>query len=63
MKIDISNELENDYNQFKNRISKNTGLKGKKLFKPLRLLLTNQENGPNISDIYPAIKAVIKDII
>ena len=59
----LSNELENDYNQFKNRISKNTGLKGKKLFKPLRLLLTNQENGPNISDIYPAIKAVIKDII
>ena len=59
----LNNELEDDYNEFKNRVSKNTGLKGKKLFKPLRLILTNQENGPNISDIYPAIKAIIKEII
>ncbi len=59
----LSNELEDDYNEFKNRVSKNTGLKGKKLFKPLRLILTNQENGPNISDIYPAIKGIMKDII
>jgi len=59
----LSNELEDDYNEFKNRVSKNTGLKGKKLFKPLRIILTNQENGPNISDIYPAIKGIIKEII
>jgi glutamyl-tRNA synthetase len=59
----LNNELEDDYNEFKNRVSKNTGLKGKKLFKPLRLILTNQENGPNISDIYPAIKGIIKEII
>ena len=59
----LNNELEDDYNEFKNRVSKNTGLKDKKLFKPLRLILTNQENGPNISDIYPAIKAIIKEII
>jgi len=59
----LENELEEDYNEFKNRISKNTGLKGKKLFMPLRLVLTNQTHGPNISDIYPAIKNFIKDII
>jgi len=59
----LDNEFEDDYNEFKNRISKNTGLKGKKLFMPLRLILTNQTHGPNISDIYPAIKDFIKDII
>ena len=59
----LENELEDDYNEFKNRISKNTGLKGKKLFMPLRLVLTNQSHGPNISDIYPAIKNLIKELI
>ena len=59
----LENDLEDDYNEFKNRISKNTGLKGKKLFMPLRLLLTNQTHGPNISDIYPAIKDMLKDLI
>jgi glutamyl-tRNA synthetase len=59
----LNNELEEDYNEFKNRISKNTNLKGKKLFMPLRIILTNQTHGPNISDIYPAIKEIIKEII
>jgi len=59
----LSKDFEDDYNEFKNRISKNTGLKGKKLFMPLRLILTNQTHGPNISDIYPAIKGFIKDLI
>jgi len=59
----LENELEDDYNDFKNRISKNTGLKGKKLFMPLRLLLTNQSHGPNISDIYPAIRDFLKELI
>ena len=59
----LENDLEDDYNEFKNRVSKNTGLKGKKLFMPLRLLLTNQTHGPNISDIYPAIKDMLKDLI
>ena len=59
----LDNELEDDYNEFKNRVSKNTGLKGKKLFMPLRLVLTNQTHGPNVSDIYPAIKNIIKDLI
>ena len=59
----LNNELENDYNEFKNRISKNSGLKGKKLFMPLRIILTNQTHGPNVSDIYPAIKEIIKEII
>lgn len=59
----LNSDLEEDYNDFKNRISKNTNLKGKKLFMPLRLLLTNQSHGPNICDIYPAIKDILKDLI
>jgi len=59
----LENDLEENYNDFKNRISKNTNLKGKKLFIPLRLLLTNQSHGPNISDIYPAIKDMLKELI
>jgi nondiscriminating glutamyl-tRNA synthetase len=59
----LNSDLEEEYNDFKNRISKNTNLKGKKLFMPLRLLLTNQSHGPNISDIYPAIKDILKDLI
>ena len=59
----LENDLEDDYNEFKNRVSKNTNLKGKKLFMPLRLVLTNQTHGPNVSDIYPAIKNIIKDLI
>jgi len=59
----LENDLEENYNDFKNRISKNTNLKGKKLFIPLRQLLTNQSHGPNISDIYPAIKDMLKELI
>ena len=59
----LSNELEDDYNDFKKRVMKNSGLKGKNFFMPLRILLTNAEHGPDIKDIYPAVKNFIKDII
>ena len=59
----LSQPLEDDYNEFKKRVMKNSGLKGKNFFMPLRILLTNAEHGPDIKDIYPAIKDFIKDII
>ncbi|QCT94833.1 glutamate--tRNA ligase [Caminibacter mediatlanticus TB-2] len=59
----LNNELEEEYNEFKNRISKNTGLKGKKLFMPLRELLINQKHGAEIKDLYKAMRGYLKDII
>jgi len=52
-----------DFNDFKKYISKDSGLKGKNLFKPLRYLLTGKLSGPNLSDIYPLIKNYLGEII
>jgi len=51
-----------DFNQLKKDITDKTGLKGKKLFMPLRYILTGKENGPNLSEIYPLIKNYIGEI-
>jgi preprotein translocase subunit SecA len=56
-------EMIEDYNSFKNTISKMSGLKGKNLFKPLRLLLTGAEHGPELSEVYPFIKPYLLEII
>ncbi|OQX74731.1 MAG: glutamate--tRNA ligase [Campylobacteraceae bacterium 4484_4] len=52
-----------DYESFKNALSQQSGLKGKRLFKPLRVLLTGAESGPNLSDLYPHIKHYLGEII
>ena len=51
-----------DFNEFKAYIMKESGLKGKNFFKPLRLLLTGAQHGPELSDIYPLIKSYIMEI-
>jgi len=51
-----------DFNDFKNFVSKETGLKGKNFFKPLRIALTGVEHGPNLSEIYPFIKHYLTEI-
>ena len=51
-----------DFNEFKNYIIKSTGLKGKKLFKPLRVLITGAEHGPELSEIYPLISSYITEV-
>ena len=43
-------------------ITKEGGLHGKNLFKPLRILLTGAENGPEMSKIYPLIKSYILEV-
>ena len=51
------------FDEFKNFLMKQSKLKGKNFFKPLRFLLTGAEHGPNLSDIYPYIKNHIKELI
>ncbi|WP_345980931.1 glutamate--tRNA ligase [Sulfurimonas sp. HSL3-2] len=52
-----------EFDAFKSYIIEQTGLKGKNFFKPLRLLLTGAEHGPELSDLYPYLKNYIKEIV
>ncbi|HZF71409.1 hypothetical protein [Sulfuricurvum sp.] len=40
-----------------------SGLKGKNLFKPLRLLLSGAEHGPEMGDLYTHIKNYLKEVV
>lgn len=51
------------YDDFKNYIMKESGLKGKNFFRPLRLLLTGSEHGPDIALVYKYIKNYIGEIV
>ena len=55
-------KLEN-FDEFKKELMKRSALKGKKFFKPLRLLLTGQEHGPEISKLYPILKNMMSEVI
>lgn len=52
-----------DFETFKACIAEKTGLKGKKLFKSLRILLTGAEHGPELSDVYALIYDKLKEVI
>jgi len=52
-----------EYGDFKNYIIKETGLKGKNLFKPLRIILTGAEHGPDLSEIYKYLKNYLGEIV
>ncbi|WP_457746283.1 glutamate--tRNA ligase [Sulfurimonas sp.] len=52
-----------EYNEFKDYIMKETGLKDEKFLKPLRILLTNAEDGPDIAEVYKYLKNYIGEII
>ncbi|MBE0514744.1 glutamate--tRNA ligase [Sulfurimonas sp.] len=52
-----------EYEDFKNYIMNESGLKGKNLFKPLRILLTGVEHGPDIAAVYKYIKNYIGEIV
>ena len=51
-----------DFNEFKAHIMKESGLQGNNLFKPLRLILTGAEHGPELSHIYPLIKPYLLEV-
>jgi glutamyl-tRNA synthetase len=52
----------NNFDEFKSHVMKESGFKGKNFFKPLRLLLTGAEHGPELSEVYPLIKAYLLEI-
>lgn len=52
-----------DYESYKNYLIQNSGLKGKALFKPLRILLSGAEHGPEMSDLYSHLKNYIKEVV
>ncbi len=59
----LENELEEEYDEFKKRVMKNTSLKGKRFFMPLRELLINQKHGAEIKDLYKTMKPYLKEVI
>ena len=52
-----------EFNDFKAALSQVTSLKGKSLFMPLRFLLTGAPHGPELSELYPLIRADLKEIL
>lgn len=52
-----------EYEDFKNYIMKESGLKGKNFFKPLRILLTNAEHGPDVAEVYKYLKNYLGEIV
>ncbi len=52
-----------EFDEFKTYLVEKSGLKGKSFFKPLRVMLTGYESGPNLSEIYPHIKNYLGEII
>jgi glutamyl-tRNA synthetase len=52
-----------EFTDLKRYIVKETQLKGKSLFKPLRYIITNRLDGPDLSKIYPLIKNYLGEII
>ncbi len=61
-KVIMNAPLFDEFNDFKKYVMQESGLKGKNFFKPLRLLLTNKPNGPEVSDIYDLIKGYLTQI-
>ena len=52
-----------EYNDFKKHIMKESGLEGEDFLKPLLLLLTNADNGPDVAEIYKYLKNYIGEIV
>ena len=50
------------YDDFKSYMMKASGLQGDNFIKPLRILLTGTEDGPELSEIYPLIKSYLLEI-
>ena len=52
-----------EYEDFKNHVIKESGLKGKNYFKPIRILFTNSEHGPDVAEVYKCLKNYLGEII
>ena len=51
------------FDELKQHVVDMTGLKGKPLFKSLRILLTGAEHGPELADVYECIKSYLGEIV
>ncbi|MBV5320702.1 MAG: glutamate--tRNA ligase [Sulfuricurvum sp.] len=51
-----------DYESYKAYLMEHSGLKEENLLKPLRLLLSGAEHGPEMNDLYTHIKNFIKEV-
>jgi len=52
-----------DYEAYKTYLMEHSGLKGKNLLEPLRLLLSGVEHGPEMGDLYMHIKNYLKEVV
>ncbi len=52
-----------DYDSYKAYLMEHSSLKGKNLFKPLRLLLSGAEHGPELNDLYQHLKNYLKEVV
>ena len=52
-----------EYDDFKNYITKESGLKSENLVKPLRFVLTGAGHGPDIAQVYKYLKNYIAEIV
>jgi glutamyl-tRNA synthetase len=50
------------FEEFKSTLIKESGLTGENFSKPLRVLLTGAQSGPELSDIYPFIKPYLLEV-
>jgi len=53
----------NAYEDFKNYVMKESNLQDENFLKPLRFLLTNSEDGPDVAEIYKYLKNYIGEIV
>lgn len=56
-------ELPENFENFKEILTKATNLKGKNFFMPLRVLLTGANHGPELKELYPLLRLQIKRIV
>ena len=52
-----------EFNDFKSYLMKESGLKEENFFKPLRILLSGAEHGPELDVMYPFIKNYLTEIV
>ena len=52
-----------DYDSYKTYLMQHSGLKGKNLFKPLRILIGGSEHGPELNDLYTHLKNYLKEVV
>ncbi len=52
-----------EYDDFKNYVMRESGLKGEEFLKPLRLLLTGAQDGPDIALVYKYLKNYVGEIV